>query len=132
MLLYVLPALHAAPAGGGGFDPLSMMPLLLVFVVMYFLWIRPQQRKDKEHQEMLNGITVGQSVLLQSGILGKVALIVDEKELLIEIAPDVSVRCLKRAVASIVPKEVPKKVKKALGASPTGRNKGISKKVANS
>ena len=78
-------------------DPLIPM-MIALFAVMYFLMIRPQQKRAKQHQEMQSGLSVGERVLLTSGMFGTVAY-VGERQLIIELAPGVEVTVLKGNVA---------------------------------
>ena len=68
-----------APAGGapGGFDLMGMLPILLMFVVLYFLMIRPQMKRQKEHKAMLDALQKGDEVVTAGGVLGKVSKIAD-------------------------------------------------------
>ena len=89
-----------APAGGG----MSMLLVMgLFFVVMYFMLIRPQQKKQKEHQAMLSKIAAGDEVVTAGGILGKVVEVGDQF-LTIEIADNVRIKVQRFQVASLVPK----------------------------
>ena len=91
----------AAPGGG---DTMSMivqfLPIIGIFVLMYFLMIRPQQRRMKQHQEMLSGIKRGDNVVLSSGVLGKVVR-VEEKEVGVEIATGVTVKVRKSMISEV-------------------------------
>ncbi len=92
-----------APAGGGQPPGIASMfvPFLLMFAVVYFLMIRPQQKKMKDQQEMLSALKQGDDVLTSSGILGKVAGITD-KVVTIEIADNVKIKMLKSQVSQVV------------------------------
>jgi preprotein translocase subunit YajC len=94
-----------APAGGaeGGeqMSTLSMiLPWILIFVVFYFLLIRPQQKRAKEHKDMLGGIKKGDSVLTQGGIYGKVVA-TEENVLILEIADKVKVKVARGYIAGL-------------------------------
>lgn len=78
-------------------DPLIPM-MIALFAVMYFLMIRPQQKRAKQHQEMQSGLSVGDRVLLTSGMFGTVSYI-GERQLIVELAPGVEVTVLKGNVA---------------------------------
>ncbi|MEL6794704.1 MAG: preprotein translocase subunit YajC [Pseudomonadota bacterium] len=90
-------------------DPfIQFLPLILIFVIFYFFLIRPQQKKAKEHREMVDALRRGDQVLTQSGIYGKVTKVKDgEEEIEVEIAKDVKVRLLRSAVASVISKTEP-------------------------
>jgi preprotein translocase subunit YajC len=82
---------------------MSFLPLILIFIIFYFLLIRPQQKKAKEHQEMVNNLKIGNDVCTASGIFGKVKKI-DNKEQLIqlEIANNVVIKVLKASVNQVL------------------------------
>jgi preprotein translocase subunit YajC len=92
----------AAPAGpGGSFGFLGMM--VLMFVIFYFLLIRPQQKKQKEHQAMLKQLAAGDEVILAGGILGRI-IELGEQFLTIEIADNVRIKVQRFQVTTVVPK----------------------------
>ncbi len=89
---------------GGQSDPfISLLPLVLVFVVFYFLLIRPQQKRQKEHREMVAKLAVGDEVVTSGGILGRVTEVSDQF-LRVEIAKDVEVVVQRHTVGAVVPK----------------------------
>ena len=93
---------QAAPAQQA--DPLmSFLPLIILFVIFYFLLIRPQQKKAKEHREMVAGMKKGDEVVTQGGIAGKVVEVGDGF-LTVEIAENVQVKLQNHAVATVLPK----------------------------
>lgn len=97
-------------AGAGGFSLESLqqfLPLILIFVVFYFLMIRPQQKKAKAHREMVNALRRGDRVLLQGGIFGQVAKVISDAEVLVEIADKVQIRVTRGAVAEVLEKTQP-------------------------
>ena len=106
--MLVTPA-YAQSAGGSGGDMFaSFIPLILIFVIFYFFLIRPQQKKAKEHKQLVEALRRGDQVLTQSGIFGKVTKVKEgEEEIEIEIAKDVKVRLLRSAVASVISKTEP-------------------------
>lgn len=89
---------QAAPGLGGGLG--MFMPMILIFVVFYFLLIRPQQKQAKERAKTLETLKKGDSVILTSGIYGKVAGVADQV-LTIEIADNVRVKALRSAVQGL-------------------------------
>jgi preprotein translocase subunit YajC len=98
----------AAGAGGFSIDALQQfLPLILIFVVFYFLMIRPQQKKMKAHREMVNALRRGDRVLLQGGIFGQVAKVVSDTEVLVEIADKVQIRVTRGAVSEVLEKTQP-------------------------
>ncbi|MCW2246327.1 preprotein translocase subunit YajC [Azospirillum fermentarium] len=99
----------AAPAPGGGDMFMQFMPLILIFVVFYFLLIRPQQRKMKEHKAMLESVRRGDRVVTGGGIIGVVTKVGSDDELQVEIAENVRVRCLRSTVNMVLTKGEPAK-----------------------
>ena len=96
--------------GAGGGDIFSMMfPLVLIFAVFYFLLIRPQQKKMKEHREMLTAVRRGDKVVTGGGIIGTVAKVVSDDELQVEIAEGVKVKISRSTLASVMSKTEPVK-----------------------
>ncbi|MGH6895675.1 MAG: preprotein translocase subunit YajC [Geminicoccaceae bacterium] len=93
-----------AQAGGApvGFDLISLMPLLLIFVVFYFLLIRPQQKKMKAHRDMVGALKRGDRVLTAGGIVGTVVKVEDDNTLLVDIAKDVRVRVARSTISELL------------------------------
>ncbi|PUB13190.1 preprotein translocase subunit YajC [Yoonia sediminilitoris] len=86
----------------------SLIPLILIFAIMYFLLIRPQQKKLKEHQAMLGALRRGDQIVTQGGIVGKVVKVKDEgAEVEVEIADGVKVRVIKSTIATVMNKTEP-------------------------
>ena len=99
-----------AQAGGiGGFDLVSLMPLVLIFVVFYFLLIRPQQKKQKAHREMIGTVRRGDNVLTNGGIFGRVTKVVDEDRLQVEIADNVRVHVARSMISEVMTRTEPVK-----------------------
>ena len=98
---------QAAGPGGiaGGIE--SFLPLILIFVVFYFLMIRPLQKRAKAHKELLSQLRRGDRVVTAAGILGTVNKVVDDKEVIVEIAEGVRVRVLRGTIQEIVSKTEP-------------------------
>jgi preprotein translocase subunit YajC len=93
--------------GGSAFA--QFIPLILIFVIMYFLLIRPQQKKVKEHAAMVEGLRRGDQVVTQGGLIGKVVKVKDDNELELELAENVKVRVVKSTIATVVSKTEPAK-----------------------
>src|SRR5829696_1347666 len=92
-----------AGGGAGGSDFLvQLFPLILIFVVFYFLLIRPQQAKVKAQREMLGGVKRGDRVVTGGGIIGLVTKVISDNELQVEVAEGVRVRIIKGTVTDIV------------------------------
>jgi len=93
---------QAAPAGQGN-PIMSFLPLVILFVIFYFLLIRPQQKKAKEHKQMVENLSKGDEIVTQGGILGKVTNVSDSY-LTCKIADNVEVKVQSHAVATVLPK----------------------------
>lgn len=113
-LITIANAQEVAPAAAPGeFSITSFVPLILIFVVFYFLIIRPQSKKMKEHQATLNALKIGDKVITSGGIIGVVREIDDKENILeVEIADKTNVRILRNYVADLVKKEVTTKKNK--------------------
>lgn len=82
-------------------------PLILIFAIMYFLLIRPQQKKLKAHQAMVAAVRRGDQVVTQGGIIGKVSKVKDDEEVEVEIATGVKVRVIKSTISQVLSKTEP-------------------------
>ena len=100
--MLISPAYAQAAAPGGGFDIVSILPLILIFAVFYFLLIRPQQKRMKKHKEMQNNLKRGDRILTGGGILGRIVKVEGDDILFVEIAPEVKVRLARTTVAELV------------------------------
>lgn len=88
----------------------SIIPLFLIFGIMYFLLIRPQQKKLKEHQAMVAALRRGDQVITQGGIVGKVVKVKDEdSQIEVEIASGVTVKVVRSTIATVMNKTEPAK-----------------------
>ena len=101
------------PFGLGGGDSSSMitslMPLILIMVIMYFLVLRPQQRRVKTHAEMVKALRRGDTVVTNGGLLGKVTKVVDDDQIEVEISDGVRVRQMRSMVSEVRVKGEPVK-----------------------
>ena len=104
--MFVSPAFAQTGAPGGGDFLTTMLPLVLIFVVFYFLLIRPQQKRMKEQKAKIGAIRAGDRIVTSGGILGKVVKI-DGEELVVEIADNVRVRVIRGTVSDVVNKSEP-------------------------
>ena len=94
-----------AQSGGGGGDMLTgLLPIILIFVVFYFLLIRPQQKKAKAHRELVAALRRGDRVVTAGGIMGVVARVSNEHEVLVEIAEGVRVRMVRSQITDVLSK----------------------------
>lgn len=107
--MFISPALaqDAATATGalGGLQ--AFLPLILIFVIFYFLLIRPQQKRMKEHKAMLAAIRRGDRIVTNGGLIGSVVKVVNDQELSVEVADGVRVRVMRDMVASVMSKTEP-------------------------
>ena len=92
-----------AGAGGAGGFLVSIMPLLLIFAVFYFLLIRPQQKRMKEHQAKIGDVKKNDQVVTGGGLVGK-ATKVDDEHVEVEIAKGVKVKAVKSTLTDVVPR----------------------------
>ncbi|RTL61926.1 MAG: preprotein translocase subunit YajC [Hyphomicrobiales bacterium] len=98
--MFITPAY--AQAFGGGSDMLvNIVPILLMFVIFYFLLLRPQQQRVKQHREMVANLRRGDTVVTSGGIIGKVTKVRDEAEIEVEIAENTRVRVIKSTVSEV-------------------------------
>ena len=87
----------------------QFIPLILIFAIMYFLLIRPQQKKVKEHAAMVDAVRRGDQVVTQGGLIGKVSKVKEDNEIEVELAEGVKVRVVKSTIASVLSKTEPAK-----------------------
>lgn len=92
---------QTAPGPGGASPLISFFPLILVFVIFYFLLIRPQQKKAKEHREMLDKLKKNDEVMTSGGIYGKVVSLADNV-ITVEVAPNVRIRVNRPQISALV------------------------------
>ena len=85
------------------------IPIILIFVIMYFLLIRPQQKKIKEHKNMVDNLRRGDQVLTQGGILGKITKVKEGEEIEVELAKDVKVSIIRSTIVNVLSKTEPAK-----------------------
>ncbi|MXU65631.1 preprotein translocase subunit YajC [Oceanomicrobium pacificus] len=101
--MFVSPA-YAQAAGGGAAGLTSFVPIILIFAIMYFLMIRPQQKKMKEHKAMISALRRGDQIVTQGGIIGKVTKVKEDNEIEVEIAQGIKVRVVQSTVATVLNK----------------------------
>jgi preprotein translocase subunit YajC len=107
--MFATPAFAQAAGGGAGGAFASFVPLILIFAIMYFLLIRPQQKKIKEHRTMVEALRRGDQIVTQGGVIGKISKVKDDGEIEVEIAEGVKVRVLKATIAQVISKTEPAK-----------------------
>jgi preprotein translocase subunit YajC len=100
---------QAASPFGGDSMLVSLLPFILIFVIMYFLILRPQQKRAKAHQEMVRNVRRGDTVVTSGGLIGKVTKVIDDDQIEVEVADDVRVRQMRSMVADVRAKGEPVK-----------------------
>lgn len=127
--MLISPAYAQAGGFGGGSDLImSLAPLVLIFAVFYFLLIRPQQKKMKEHREMLSAVRRGDKVVTGGGIIGTVSKVVSDDELQVEIADGVRIKVARGTIASVQSKSEPVKDGETKKPEPANDSGGDGKK----
>ena len=110
--MLITPAYAQAAAGGDANSMLmSLLPFALIFVIMYFLILRPQQKKVKDHAELVKNIRRGDTVVTTGGLVGKVTKVVDEDQIEFEISDGVRVRQMRQMISSVRTKGEPAREK---------------------
>ena len=107
--MFVTPAFAQASPLGGDNMLLQLLPFLLIFVIMYFLILRPQQKRTKDHQELVKNLRRGDTVITSGGLVGKVTKVVDDDQIEVEIADGVRVRQVRSMVSGVRAKGEPVK-----------------------
>ena len=87
----------------------SVLPFILIFVIMYFLIIRPQQQRAKTHRQLVQNVRRGDMVVTSGGLIGKVTKLVDDKEIQVEIAENTRVRVTRGSISDVLTKSEPVK-----------------------
>jgi len=95
--------------GGDGSMLMSLLPFVLIFVIMYFLILRPQQKRVKAHQEMVKNVRRGDTIITNGGLIGKVTKVIDDDQVEIEIADGVKIRQMRQMVTDVRAKGEPVK-----------------------
>lgn len=98
--MFVTPA-YAQTAGGGADVFFNILPLVLIFVIMYFLIIRPQRQQAKQREQSLAAIRRNDTIVTGGGVVGKVTKVVDDSEVEVEISKDVKVRVARAYIAEV-------------------------------
>jgi preprotein translocase subunit YajC len=107
--MFITPAYAQAQGAAQGAEGLVqfLLPIVLIFIVFYFLLIRPQQKKAKEHRDMVEAVKRGDQVVTAGGIIGKVTKVGDEGRVTVEIAPNVRVEVLRGTISDVLSKPTP-------------------------
>ena len=98
-----------AQFGGSNDMIMSLLPFILIFVIMYFLILRPQQRRVKQHAEMVSALRRGDTVVTSGGVIGKVTKVVDANEVELQIADGIKVRQMRSMISEVRAKGEPVK-----------------------
>src|SRR5215471_15506004 len=112
--MFITPAfaqgsLFGGGAGGDGGMLMSLLPFILIFVIMYFLILRPQQRRVRQHQEMVKNVRRGDTVITSGGLIAKVTKVVDDDKIEIELADGVRAMQMRQMVSDVRAKGEPLK-----------------------
>jgi len=109
--MFISPAYAQGASMFGGSDNMlvSLLPFVLIFVIMYFLILRPQQKRQKAHADMVKNVRRGDTVVTSGGLVGKVTKVVDDEVVEVEVAEDVRVRQMRSMLADVRAKGEPVK-----------------------
>jgi preprotein translocase, YajC subunit len=108
--MFITPAFaQAASPFGDGSMVMQLLPFLLIFVIMYFLILRPQQKRMKAHQEMVKNVRRGDTVVTSGGLIGKVTKVIDDDQIEVEVADGIRVRQIRAMVSDVRAKGEPVK-----------------------
>ena len=107
--MFVTPAYAQAASPFGGDMMTSLLPFILIFVIMYFLILRPQQKRVKMHQEMVKNLRRGDTVVTSGGLVGKVTKVIDDDQIEVELAEGVRIRQMRQMIAEVRTKGEPVK-----------------------
>ena len=109
--MFITPAFAqgTSSAFGDGGLVTSLLPFVLIFVIMYFLILRPQQKRVKTHQEMVKNVRRGDTVITNGGLVGRVTKVIDDNEIEIELSDEVRVRQMRSMIADVRAKGEPVK-----------------------
>lgn len=108
--MFITPAFaQGSPFGGEASLVTQLLPFILIFVIMYFLILRPQQKRVKAHREMVGNVRRGDTVVTSGGLIGKVTKVIDDDQIEVEIAEGIRVRQVKAMVSDVRAKGEPVK-----------------------
>ena len=107
--MFISPAYAQTPSILGGEGMSFLVPMVLVFVIMYFLILRPQQKRVKQHAEMVKNVRKGDTVVTSGGLVGRVTKVVDDDQIEVELAEGVRVRQMRQMVTDVRAKGEPVK-----------------------
>lgn len=109
--MFITPAFAQAAGAAGDTNSMlmSLLPFALIFVIMYFLILKPQQKKLKDHQALVKNIRRGDTVVTSGGLVGKVTKVVDDDQIEVEIADGVKIRQMRQMISGVRTKGEPAK-----------------------
>jgi len=107
--MFITPAFAQGSPFGGDSLLVTMLPFVLIFVIMYFLILRPQQKRVKEHTELVRNLRRGDTVVTSGGLVGKVTKVIDDEQIEVEIADGVRIRQMRQMVSGVRAKTEPVK-----------------------
>ena len=118
--MLITPAFAQTAAGGDASSMLmSLLPFALIFVIMYFLILRPQQKKVRDHADLVKNIRRGDTVVTSGGLVGKVTKVVDDDQIEFEISEGVRVRQMRQMISGVRTKGEPAREKSEVGKDET-------------
>lgn len=107
--MLITPAFAQGSPLGGDNMLVSLLPFVLIFVIMYFLILRPQQKRVKQHAEMVKNVRKGDTVINSGGMIGRVTKVIDDEQIEIEVADGTRVRQMRQMIAEVRAKGEPVK-----------------------
>jgi preprotein translocase subunit YajC len=127
--MFVTPAYAQAAAAGGDANSMlmSLLPFALIFVIMYFLILRPQQRKVKEHAELVKNVRRGDTIITSGGLVGKVTKVIDDETVEFEVADGIRARQMRQMITAVRSKGEPVKDLPADGKGKGKKDKDVAK-----
>ena len=105
--MFITPAFAQGGPAGGSDMLFQVAPFILIFVIMYFLILRPQQKRAKDHQTLVSQLRRGDTVVTSGGLVGKITKVIDDNEIEVQIAEGVRVRQLRQMVTEVRAKGEP-------------------------
>ncbi|MBN9581681.1 MAG: preprotein translocase subunit YajC [Afipia sp.] len=105
--MFITPAFAQAAGSDTNGMLMSLLPFALIFVIMYFLILKPQQKKLKDHQELVKNVRRGDTVVTNGGLVGKVTKVVDDDQIEVEIADGVKIRQMRQMITGVRTKGEP-------------------------
>ena len=102
--MFITPAYAQAGDAAAANPFLNLAPMVLIFVIFYFLLIRPQQQARKKHQELVSNVRRGDQVVTAGGVVGKVTKVLEGEEILVQIADNVTVKVIKSTLSTVLTK----------------------------